>query len=645
MKRTRRVKTQPAIKGQLPADPVGQRYVNRFYHGFHAIIAPVPLFGASPDWRTINYRLQPSQLWELHQDNTKLVGIRFDTTTLYATIDLDTGGDYHNLESVKKIKAALENIGIVDVVPSQSSESGGYHLVLPLEEPVHSFGLACALQQTLTDAGFQVRQGHLEIFPNVKAYCPDRPTDFNAIRVPLQAGCKSFLLDDELSAIGNDVSTFLDHCDRAAYKQDLKHLNKAIEKAYKRHVKEKYRKKTSQDAEKWRRDWEKIIATGWTGFGQTNEILPVIVGYGIVFLRLSGDDLVDYAVSTATNAPGYLQYCRHQHEIKTRVLHWMRCSERNDYYSAYPSYPQRLEGTFSATFAEAIAFRGHTNTKNNIVTFERCDRRQEMNLERSLKAQRRIQVVVQTLEWNGGLPDGATNRAKLIREAYKQRFNKSLSQETLHKYLHLWHPTRYVADPWIENSCEDCQMGDYAHCAGTSAMTDELKNAQNPCQIDEYEHSPYMKVLCLPPAATAPQRRVAAEVTEFRGESERGTQPPPAVKTPTLNGKPQQSETTPSAIINADPLSDAAIEEIKRATRLRLQAGAYANKVLQEYRLMTGRFICGSERSSLLKIAKMQFYLDSECNSLIAEALEWAAANPGCLPFTLETAFQERGGS
>ncbi|MEH2433551.1 MAG: hypothetical protein V7K25_04760 [Nostoc sp.] len=37
----------------------------------------------------------------------------------------------------------------------------------------------------------------------------------------------------------------------------------------------------------------------------------------------------------------------------------------------------------------------------------------------------------------------------------------------------------------------------------------------------------------------------------------------------------------------------------------------------------------------------MQFYLDSGNKTLIAEANEWAAVDPGCLPFSLELAFQE----
>ncbi len=113
------------IKPHLPAESVGKRYVERFWHPFGAIIAPSLIEGAKPAWRTIDYYLQPSQLWNLHQDKSKLVGLRFDNTTRYATIDLDLFGDYHNIESINRIKAALEDIGIVDIIILQSSFSGG----------------------------------------------------------------------------------------------------------------------------------------------------------------------------------------------------------------------------------------------------------------------------------------------------------------------------------------------------------------------------------------------------------------------------------------------------------------------------------------------------------------------------------------
>ncbi|MCC5626145.1 hypothetical protein LC574_34795, partial [Nostoc sp. CHAB 5715] len=417
------------IKPHLPAESVGKRYIERFWHPFGAIVAPSLVEGAKPAWRTIDYYLQPSQLWKLHQDKSKLVGLRFDDTTSYATIDLDFFGDYHNIESINRIKAALEDIGIVDIIILQSSFSGGYHLILTFASPLPTFALACALEITLRNAGFILRQGHLEIFPNTKPYGEKQITNYKAIRCPMQPGSGSFLLDDDLQAISDSVYVFLDHCDRAASRQDLTKLKRVAKKAKKQIARERYRKQESADVAQWRANWEEIIAIGWTGQGQTNTLLQIFAGYGIVFLDLTGDKLVEYCLSTAINAPGYSQYCGHQHEIEARVRHWVECTIHNKWYSAYVSYPERLLGTFAKTFAEAIAdIRSINQPKDNVIPF---DRRQQQNWERSQQAQRRIQIVVRAIEWDSGLPAGATERAKAIRAEYKRRFNKTISQEYL----------------------------------------------------------------------------------------------------------------------------------------------------------------------------------------------------------------------
>ncbi|MHC5827323.1 MAG: hypothetical protein ACYT04_68465, partial [Nostoc sp.] len=172
---------------------------------------------------------------------------------------------------------------------------------------------------------------------------------------------------------------------------------------------------------------------GWTGTGQTNTLLQIFVGYGIVFLDLESDKLVEFCLSTAINAPGYSQYSRHQHEIEARVQHWVESTIRNKWYSAYISYPERLLGTFANTFAEAIAgISSIHKPKDNVIPF---DRRKQQNWERSQQAQRRIQIVVKTIEWDSGLPAGATERGKAIRAEYKRRFHKTISQETLQKHL------------------------------------------------------------------------------------------------------------------------------------------------------------------------------------------------------------------
>ncbi|MHC5779075.1 hypothetical protein [Nostoc sp.] len=713
------------IKPHLPAESVGKRYVERFWHPFGAIVAPSLVEGAKPAWRTIDYYLQPSQLWKLHQDKSKLVGLRFDNTTRYATIDLDFFGDYHNIESINRIKAALEEIGIVDIIILQSSFSGGYHLILTFASSLPTFPLACALEITLRNAGFILRQGHLEIFPNTKPYSAKQITNYKAIRCPMQPGSGSFLLNDDLQPISDSVSIFLDHCDRAASRQDLAKLKRVANKAKKQISRERYRKQESADVVEWRTNWEEIIAIGWTGQGQTNTLLQIFVGYGIVFLDLESDKLVEFCLNTAINAPGYSQYCRHQHEIEARVRHWVESTIRNKWYSAYISYPERLLGTFANTFAEAIAGIGSIHKrKDNVIAF---DRRQQMNWESSQQAQRRIQIVVRAIEWDRGLPAGATERGKAIRAEYKRRFHKTISQETLQKHLHLWHPTRYILDPWVENSLNPYQSSNNGLFNSFQNLFSK-QSAENPYKKENDGHFFYMKVFCnsLPPAADAPTGQLAVAnfeevavfeaelfVLQVQDESEEikinseelnllqpddlsltsgvnnsdnsllssniiqlpqnvnesnidkdfkylfnpsaaenynnknllinSASIPFTASTPAIvpSETSQKAEVREQSTHSGDPAATLALSELKKLTKLRLQAASHAKRVAREYCLIARRLIGGKERERLEQSAKMQFYLDSGNKTLIAEANEWAAANPGCLPFSLELAFQE----
>ncbi|MCC5670122.1 hypothetical protein LC653_41620 [Nostoc sp. CHAB 5784] len=111
------------------------------------------------------------------------------------------------------------------------------------------------------------RQGHLEIFPNTKPYSAKQITNYKAIRCPMQPGSGSFLLNDDLQAISDSVSIFLDHCDRAASRQDLTKLKWVANKAKKQISRERYRKQESADVAQWRTNWEEIIAIG---VGQDN---------------------------------------------------------------------------------------------------------------------------------------------------------------------------------------------------------------------------------------------------------------------------------------------------------------------------------------------------------------------------------------
>ncbi|WP_413176361.1 hypothetical protein [Anabaena azotica] len=789
-----------------PASELGKRYVTYFWHPWSPIIAPANNFLSKPAWRTEDHYLQPSELWRLHQNSDKLVGIRFADYTRYATIDIDTFSDYHNLAAYQTIKTALENIGIVEIVPIQSSYSGGYHLIIPFTAKIPTFNLACALQQTLLDTGFNIRPGHIEIFPNPKPWGKDSITNYNAIRCPMQPESGAFLLDDDLQPISHSVATFLDHCDHAASRQDLSKLRYACKKARKRHTKEQYRQKASIKIEEWQSNWEEIIATGWTGYGQTNTLLQIIVGYGIVFLDLQHENLIKYAVETARNAPGYTQYCRHQQRIETRVRDWVKCTIRHQWYTPYASYPNRPLGTYINTFALAIAdireIKKQQN-QNNLLPFEKP---KSQNQQRSEQTQKRIRSIVQTLEIQQriqknrdteiqntlpvqtelnteteliepglseivtelGLTESVTERSKQISAEYKILYNKTLSQNTLYKHKHLWHPQWYIPDPWTENSPADKSVETNKNQQNRNQInsikasdkilnrsinlgnSQEIKNsanpysednythfdpetptwkkeqAQNPYPESDYTHFPYMKVLCLPPAATDLEGLEALQVNEQsqgnqdcdleiqRGDNESeitqlsenqefiisansvetdlnqannqleqtfkmiglqlnqvsshqdlllsllgGESPKSDNQNLSMAGndglgvvepkKPGVEETAEDSLYSANngqesdligDLSaddDSRIEELKRVTKLRLMAVVHAQKKVREYGVISRRLICGQERLHLEMTFRMQFYLDSGHEVLVAEATGWAEENPGCLPFSWES--------
>ncbi|MEH1833286.1 MAG: hypothetical protein V7L29_14715 [Nostoc sp.] len=291
----------------------------------------------------------------------------------------------------------------------------------------------------------------------------------------------------------------------------------------------------------------------------------------------------------------------------------------------------------------------------------------------------------------------------------------------------MWHPTRYILDPWVENSSNPYQLsndGQFNSFPNSFAK----QSPKNPYKTENDGHSFYMKVFCkcLPPAADAPTGQQAVVSFEEVAESERElfvpqvqdeseeintnseelnllqpedlsltssvsnsdnslvysniiqldqnvnqsnsdkdfkclsnsnaaenynnknllinsvsippTGPTSAIVPPEMSQKAEVSEQSTSS---GDPATTLALSELKNLTKLRLQAASHAKRVAREYCLIARCLIGGKERERLEQSAKMQFYLDSGNKTLIAEANEWAVANPGCLPFSLELAFQE----
>lgn len=437
-------KTQPQLAALSPADPLGARFCQYFNNPWKHIYKPLAAVGEKTQWKTANYFLNPRTLWERYLDPDTVIGLRFGSSTRYCLLDVDRGSCYHpasNYAAFKSVLAALEEIGLCRKRILLSSDSGGLHIYFFFDEPLPTFGLACALWFALDDAGLRVRNGQLETFPNMKAY----GSLYNGCRLPLQAG--SYLVNDELEILTNDLNQFLDAADTDAAHQDLSKLKEAIAAASIRR-KRKQTNKLSEDDEVWKANWEQIIAQGWTGAGQTNELLKIMVAYGTVFQGLKGKELVDYVEAIAIVAPGYLTYCSHQHEIRQRATHWVSSTEHNEFYSEYCSYPNR-RGTYKQTFGAESA--------NNVIRFK-----SNLNEQRSNEAYYRVRQAVAHLKELCKLPKAIGARAKAIIDTAKNLFGKGVSMLTLRKssYLSLWHPRFDQASTAAElNSDSTCLDG------------------------------------------------------------------------------------------------------------------------------------------------------------------------------------------
>jgi len=394
----------------LPADPLGQRLHEIFGRNLWDFIeAPAPVPGEKPKWRTItDYPLRPRLLWQRWQDLTTLIGVRFDGLTPYALIDIDAESPYCNAEAIAQLRASLETIGITRTLLLRSSHSNGLHLYVPLPETVKTFDLAVALEECLTTQDFAIANGTLEIFPNPKPYGVEKIIHYNGHRLPLQPGTGSCLLDDDLNPIGDKLDRFFWLWDGAANHQDMDALCEALKIGRdNRRKKSRRSRRPNSTVDVWRTDLQLEIEEGWSGYGQTNHLLKTIACYAHVFTGLSGDALFTHSLETATQLPGYQQYCRHQHEIEYKVKAWCKAVEK--YYWSLGDDPKRDTSSDQPP-------------KPNV------------NQQRAEEAQRRIAAAIATLQQLGTLPDKISDLVQQLAAI------AHCSLQTVYKYATLWHP-------------------------------------------------------------------------------------------------------------------------------------------------------------------------------------------------------------
>ena len=411
-----------------------QKLKQLFPHGWDFIVKETP----EANWKTIKkYKLTETKFWYKYTDDEQILGIRFGTKTRHGLGDIDVGSIHdprEQEESLNKLKEELEKWGITRIFFVQSSFNGGLHFYFYLDREVNTFRLACVLNKVIEDAGLEIKRGQLETFPNTKRY----NSLFNGHRLPLQQG--SYLLDKDYIPYSDRLEDFISAAEWSAEGNDTDLLESRLESAYEWFKAQKNQERvynpTPEDkefieqVEYAQREIKEgflgkirlVVEQGFTGEGETNELLLTIAKLGRILYGLSGQQYIDYIKETVMSCPGYARYCRHKHEIDRRCAEVARYGEKQ--WFPYRSRLPQDRPTYQYI-------------KNSLT----CST--NLNLERQYNAQSRIIQAVAFIEQEqGGLPQKVGECKLFIRNVTKELFGVSVSDATLKKpeNLPLWHP-------------------------------------------------------------------------------------------------------------------------------------------------------------------------------------------------------------
>nr|WP_069789397.1 hypothetical protein [Cyanobacterium sp. IPPAS B-1200]OEJ79996.1 hypothetical protein A5482_07625 [Cyanobacterium sp. IPPAS B-1200] len=278
-------------------------------------------------WKTVKTRISDPTLIKIYEDPTKLIGVGFDKHTKYLMLDIDKNSPYHpknDPNGIPLLELTLYKIGLKENIKIQSSQSGGIHIYYPFSHKLKSYKIGTKITQYLEDNGWTVKNGTLEIFPNKKKdnYSQDKNQWklYQRHRLPLQPESSSYLLDSQYQPIidhSSPLESFLEQWENVAKAQDIKELKRYLY----------LQSKKSRVLAQIEKELNELITEGFTGRGQTNDIL-LALGRKIRLCRqLGGVELRDTIRHTITHLRGYEEYCGHQYEIHQRSQDIARWAE------------------------------------------------------------------------------------------------------------------------------------------------------------------------------------------------------------------------------------------------------------------------------------------------------------------------------
>jgi hypothetical protein len=329
-------------------------------------------------------------------DPLNLLGISFGDITNYLVQDIDIRSPYHpanDSQEFDRFLSTLDKIGLTAPVIIQSSYSGGIHVYYFLARSLSTIRVATLVNVTLIDAGFHIKDGHLELFPNVKKYAPPgtEPTHFKGLRSPLQPNSGAMILDRDGNPLLSEsdfsyeiqLQKFLELAIESAATNDIDLVEKKLDPAYKKYTKkiDKYQqlsgsKNFSPRALEWKENVEIEFEIGWTGNGQTNHLLGELVEYTIVFERITDrNEICKRVHERVLNMRGYHEHCRHQLTILDRIAERVDSNLKNVYSVPYCAMPPRRGGEYPVGSKRPASGSGTGVNLHNIATADRAFQR------------------------------------------------------------------------------------------------------------------------------------------------------------------------------------------------------------------------------------------------------------------------------
>lgn len=570
-----------------------------FPHRFDYIWSPYPNRGETPAWQTESRHPLSDRVI---QRGSCLYGVRFGAETRYCLIDIDIGSLYHPTQdpfAISRIVAALEPLGLVSYVACTSSYGNGLHLYFPFQQAQSSWKLAIAVTTLIENAGFKLKPGQLEVFPDPKPYSVNgKPNLFNAHRLPLQIG--SYLVNQEFHTVWSTQQAFVQQWQFAQARNDVEAaVIRRVLKQAKRH-----RYAVSTKAEKFINDLNAEIEFGWTGRGQTNYLLGRITMREYIFRHvlaggkpLEGIALVNAIVNVARSLPGYAEYCRHRHEIEHRAEEWAHCIENSHYFhygDAAGKFKAKSEDTQSNRDLEVAIAKAPS-----------------WNQQQSEGARDRIRRAIAELVDRGALPTNATARFRALVRC-------GIGGGTLYNHRDLWHPhhlnlsLEVVENQPVENQrLENQPVENPPHppVSMTQRASDRFEEASLALDPTSLFPSPASNQLASKASSDLPFRdnhvgRNSSSPLAFRGAASGDA----------------------AVVPDSGSCVQRVLFEIKTAQaaqRSQLRT-AYHQAYQHQQRIQR-------QASEARHRARMQQFLDSHDPILIAEAMAWAALNPGAL--------------